>query len=400
MPAGIFKSHKIRALLLYPLYWISKLTRRSADIWLFAPMNHAFLDNAKYLFLHVTQHHPEIKAFFVSEKAELIQYLKEQNLPVLDKWSLKAFYYGLIAKFYLISAYVDDINFWTSGGAVVFNLWHGIPLKKIEFDISTGLLAKRYQKRSWYNRIFKPYFYRRPDFVLSTSQEVSRLFASAFRVSPTQCPPLGYPRTDIFFKSKEEIKKHIQQYESKALNALLKQIAAYERVILYMPTWRDDRQNFMQKAFPNVEQLNDALKLKNALLLIKLHPNDSSLKTFRDLSHIKTMPAKIDLYPFLPFTDGLITDYSSIYFDYMLLKKPIIFYPFDLEEYLRNREMYFDYQETLPGPVVGDFGALLEVVASIESLTINEKYEQLLNRFWLYRDGKSCERVTEFLKNL
>ncbi len=398
MAKGLIKSHKIRALLFYPLYLLSKIWPRDPSLWLFGPMNHAFLDNAKYLFLHVVHNHPEIKAYFVAEKPELIRFLKKQNLPVLYKWSLKGFYYGLKAKFYIISAYVDDINYWTSGGAVVFNLWHGIPLKKIEFDISTGPLAKRYQRQTLYLRIFKPYFYRRPDFVLSTSPEVSKIFAGAFRIRPEQCPALGYPRTDIFFWSRERILQHIRQREPEDLSALVREVALFNHVILYMPTWRDDRSNFLQKAFPDLQKLNSILSEQNALLLIKLHPNDVSLRTFRDLSHIKTLKAKLDLYPFLVFTTALITDYSSIYFDYLLLKKPIIFYPFDFDDYVRLRELYFDYQQAVAPPVVKTFEQLLKLLSNLQNLNFNEKDDQLLNRFWQFKDGGSSKRVVRFLK--
>ena len=397
MAGGLLKSHKIRALVLYPLYVLSRLMRRDAHLWLFGPMNHAFLDNAKYLFLHVLSGHPEIRAYFVTEKRELLNQFRQQGIPVLYKWSLKGLYCGLKAKYYIISAYVDDINFWTSGGAKVFNLWHGIPLKKIEFDINTGPLARRYQQKPLYLRLIKPYFYRRPDFVLSTAPEVSRIFAGAFRVPVERCPALGYPRTDIFFWPRDKIIDHIERREPKLLLQLLRKFEAYDYVLLYMPTWRDDRSNFLQKAFPDVTRLNDLLASQNALLLVKLHPNDVSLQTFGDLSHINVLKAKLDIYPLLPFTSALITDYSSIYFDYLLLKKPIIFYPFDFEQYVRLRSLYFKYEEAVCPPVVRDFNALCNVLTDLAHLHPDEKYRRLLHRFWAYRDGQSSARIVQFL---
>ncbi len=398
MARGFLKSHKIRAFLFYPLYFLSKFWARDHTLWLFGPMNNAFLDNAKYLFLYVLHNHPEINAYLLSDKPELIRNLKEQKLPVLYKWSFKGLLYGLRARYYIISAYADDINFWTSGGAVVFNLWHGIPLKKIEFDINSGSLAKRYLKKPLSLRLFKPYFYRRPDFVLSTSPEVSRIFAGAFRIKPEQCPPLGYPRTDIFFWEKKRILQHIRQREPQYLKSLTETAASFNHVLLYMPTWRDDRSDFLQKAFPDLPGLNKVLAEQNALLLIKLHPNDASLQTFRDLSHIRSLPAKLDVYPFLPFTSALITDYSSIYFDYLLLRKPIIFYPFDLQEYIQLRALYFDYDQAVGAPVVKSFEQLLAVLADLQNLHVAAKQEKLLQRFWYYKDGGSSKRIVRFLK--
>ncbi|NOX89438.1 MAG: hypothetical protein GXO77_10460 [Calditrichaeota bacterium] len=400
MLRSIFKSHKVQAFLLYPLYFISRFLKRDANIWVFGPLNHSFLDNSKYLFLYMTKEHPEIKCVFITDNRESWSELRRKNLTCYYKWSFKAFYYGLKAKYYFISAYIDDINFWTSGNAVIFNLWHGIPLKKIEFDIDSGPFVDRYEKQKLYFKIFKPWLYRRPDFVLSTSETVSKLFASAFRIKSENCPALGYPRTDIFFLPPNEIKEYIKREEPSFLYDLCKSFETYRHVLLYMPTWRDDRSDFLQTAFPDIEALNSVLANQNALLLIKLHPNDSSFKMFKDLSNIKSLKAKGDLYPVLPFTTALITDYSSVYFDYMLLKKPIIFYPFDLENYQKLRGFYFDYREVVPGEIVNGFDELLKILSDLGNLKISKNYEKLLNMFWKYPDGGSSERIVRFVKAL
>lgn len=400
MVIHFLKSHKVQALLLYPVYLFSKILKRDDRLWLFGPMNHSFLDNSKYLFLYVLKNHPDVKAVFVTEKKSLCQLLKKKQLPCVLKWSLKGFYYGLKAKNYFISAYINDINYWTSGHARIFNLWHGIPLKKIEFDITTGPLAKKYQQRKLKLRLFKPWLYRKPDFVLSTSPEVSRLFASAFRVKEEQCPALGYPRTDPFFWPEDERWQHLKNEAEKEAYELCRSFASYRHVLLYMPTWRDDRSDFLQVAFPDLEKLNTVLQEQNALLLIKLHPNDASMRLFKDTNHIKSLWAKMDLYPILPFTSALITDYSSIYFDYMLLKKPILFYAFDLENYVKLRSLYFDYEQVTPGVIVKRFDDLLKLLSDLDSLALSKNFDTLLKRFWQYQNGHSSQRIVEFVKKL
>ncbi len=393
------KSHKIQAALFYPIFFLSKFSKRDERLWLFGPMNHAFLDNAKYLFLHILENHPDIKVFFVTEKKTLCRAFREKHLPCLYKWSIKGIYFGLKAKYYFVSAYIHDINYWTSGGAVVFNLWHGIPLKKIEFDITTGPLAKKYHKKSLKLRLLKPWLYRKPDYVLSTSPLVSRLFASAFRVKENQCPTLGYPRTDPFFWPAERLWQHIQKWESPQTSELCRSFSAYRHVLLYMPTWRDDRSDFLRTAFPDLNALENILAEQNALLLIKLHPNDGSMRLFSDTPHIKSLPAKMDLYPILPFTHVLITDYSSIFFDYMLLKRPILFYAFDLENYTKLRALYFDYEEATPGEIIQDFDTLLNRLSQLDTLTLSANFQDLLHRFWSHTDGQSSQRIVEFVKH-
>ncbi len=385
---------------MFPIYIFSRFVKRNRRIWLFGPLNRAFLDNGKYLFLHVIERHPEIRAYFVCQDKKLLADLEARNLPCLYKWSLKGIAYCLRAGYYLISAYVDDINFWTSRGACVINLWHGIPLKRIEFDITTGRLARRYQKPSLKERLFKPWLFRKPDFVISTSEEVSRLFASAFRVSRERCLPMGYPRTDIFFSDDAEVVAHIRRYEPQIVFDLYEKMLQYRHVLIYMPTWREDRRDFLKDAFPDLEALNSVLASQNALLLIKLHPNDILPGDIGDLSNIEAVDSKVDMYPLLKFTTALITDYSSIYFDYMLLRKPIILFPFDLEDYQRMRGLYFDYDDVAPGYVAKDFESLLACVSHIDDLRVEQKYYDLLNRFWKHQDGKSSERIVESIERL
>ncbi len=396
----LFKSHKVQAAVFAPLYLLSKKIKRDPLTWAFAPLNHAFLDNGKYFFLYVLKNFPQVNAAIVTLNRDLYSQLKKMGLPVYYRWSLKGVWFSLKARYYFISAYVDDVNYWTSGGAVVFNLWHGIPLKKIEFDIDRGPLVKRFKNPGLKLRLFKPWFYRRPDYVLSTSETVSALFASAFRVPEERCVPFGYPRTDIFFQEQERIRAHIKQYEPREMEELLESFARFERVVLYMPTWRDDKSDFVARAFPDLDRLNAVLKKKNTLLLVKLHPNDARLQLFENFSHIRSVPAKVDLYPLLPFTHGLITDYSSIYFDYMLLNKPIVFYAFDLENYTKLRGFYFDYSEVTPGPVVKDFDALINLLQNVASWKIDDTYRQLRKKFWKYADGNSSQRLAEFVLKL
>lgn len=103
----------------------------------------------------------------------------------------------------------------------------------------------------------------------------------------------------------------------------------YNKVFVYMPTWRINYgTHFMDYAFPDLYALNKAFSKINAILLLKLHPS-MKYDTFKykDLKHIYYIDANIDLYPILPFTDIMISDYSSIWYDYLLLpNKGVIHY--------------------------------------------------------------------------
>ena len=126
-----------------------------------------------------------------------------------------------------------------------------------------------------------------------------------------------------------------------------------------MPTWRD-YEFFIDSGF-NFQQLNDELLKNDSIFLIKLHPSsviDIDLSVYPALD---VLPASLDIYPILPYTDVLVTDYSSIYYDYLILNKPIILFPFDREKYIeKDRGFIEDYFTAMPSPYFDTFEELLD----------------------------------------
>ncbi len=99
----------------------------------------------------------------------------------------------------------------------------------------------------------------------------------------------------------------------------------------------------------------------------------------------------------MPNSDLLITDYSSIYFDYLLLDKEIVFYPFDYEKYINtDREFYFDYDALTPGETVYKFKHLIQVLNNLENLNYNKARKELRDTLWKYRDGHASKRILEY----
>lgn len=117
-------------------------------------------------------------------------------------------------------------------------------------------------------------------------------------------------------------------------------------------------------------------------------------ETYSNILFIKPFE---DIYPLLPVSDYLITDYSSIYFDYLLLNKEIIFYPFDYTEYVNeDRKLYFDYDEITPGEKVYTFEKLLDTLSILNNLDFSKEREQIKNKFWRFQDGDSSSRIYEY----
>jgi len=111
----------------------------------------------------------------------------------------------------------------------------------------------------------------------------------------------------------------------------------------------------------------------------------------------------VDTYELLARTHILIADYSSVYFDFLLTEKPIIFAPFDYENYIKNdREFYYDYDEVTPGPKCKDWDDVLDWIAKFTknpSLFLQERIA-MKNRFHQYQDGQNCKRVYEKITEL
>lgn len=322
----------LKAPIRYSLYFISGLIPRNKNIWVFGSFG-VFNDNSRYLYQYVVDN-PQlgIRAIWISHKKQSVMEASKVG-ESYRKNSLKGLYFSLVAKVYIFSAYVSDINFFTSRNAVKVNLWHGIPLKKIEFDITTKPLVDVFQKASLFEKIKNPAVRIKYDFILSPSQYVADYsFKSAFRVTDENIIVAEYPRVSYL-----KTFKPLDEYQQ------------YSKVFLYVPTWRDDGRNFLEQAQFDFEQLNVLMKEHNAIFLMKFH---SATKIDVDLSlygNLQLLPNNIDPTGLMKTADCLITDYSSIYLDYLVLDRPIIHFPFDLNEYTRNREFYFNYETILAG---------------------------------------------------
>ena len=150
-----------------------------------------------------------------------------------------------------------------------------------------------------------------------------------------------------------------------------------------MPTWRDDKRDFISYSEIDFEQLNQILEQQNSLFILKLHPNTNlTIQAITQYNNIHILQKSIDIYPILPFTDVLITDYSSIYYDYLLLNKDVILFLFDFDNYLKNcRELAYDFnQYTTFGKKVYCFSDLLALIKQKNEKS--KKCNDLKKIFW------------------
>jgi len=382
---------------LWPVYWLSGFFPRDPKIWVFGSHNNAFIDNSKYLFIYASNNVKDVKAIWISGNRELIKKLNQRGYKALYRWSIKGIFTCLRAKVHIFSAYISDINWATSRGALKLNLWHGIPLKRIEYDIETGKLGKIYNSNlSFLYKFFIPRLFIKFDFLLSTSSLITDIFSKAFRIKKEQCLEFGYPRCDHFFYEREKLKAFIEKESPETLE-LLEKMNKFNKVLIYLPTFRENSTNDLSMIL-NFEVLQSKLAEYNFLLVIKQHPSIKN-KISGKFSNIIFLDSATDVYMLLPFTDVLITDYSSVFFDYILLNKPILFFCYDKEHYLKEeRGFYFDYDNLKLGKLINTFEDLKN---EIDNILINrlKTYEQdKIKLFWNGYSGNSCEKITSFIR--
>ncbi len=363
----------------YPIYALSFLFPRSKKKWVFGT-NVGFTDNAKYLYLY-TLEQGEIEAYWISKKKDVVKQMRSMNLPAYYCWSWKGLYTCLRASVYVYTSHTQCINFFTSGGAKKVNLWHGVGIKSGKGD---GNKDTSTAYKSIFMRIAAPHNYEKDTLFLSTSSLMSQLFAS-YIYGCNEMYEGMYPRCAFLMKPLHQIEADIKKYETADIKHIVQTFKQYKHVVLYMPTWRRNlKDEFIKEAGFDFQQLNDVAKAKNMLFVFKLHPAVKYAQSNAlEYSNLCFLDKNVDVYPLLPFTTMLITDYSSIYYDYILMEdKEIILFPFDKDEYERTSEkLAFSYDDYTPGPRAYSFKSLLEMLQQ-ETHFDNTTRKKITKLFW------------------
>ncbi len=381
----------------YPLYLLSFLFPRKNNRWVFGT-NVGFADNAKYLFLSVKEH-KQIDSCWITQNRSLAKQMQQKGHKAYYKYSFLGLKYCLTASVYIFTYHSHDINFFTSGRAKKVNLWHGVGIKKGSDDINKAM-------PHWLSKILLPHLYEHTDLFLSTSPLMNEHFRKTHNLdSHCYVYEYMYPRCSFLMMPKEQIKKHIQQYESPDTNAFINEIQKYNKVYIYMPTWRINlKETFIEESKLDFQKLEYIMSRQNSLFLLKLHPAVKVISQYNRFKHILTIDSKQDIYPILPFTDVLITDYSSIYYDYLLQDgKQAILFPFDIQEYRKHSdELAFDYDTYTPAKRAYTAEQLYELLSQkeMQSPSIKER-EWVINQFWGdYKNKKDISLLIETISKL
>lgn len=294
--------------------------------------------------------------------------------------------------FYLLRAgyWVNNQNFPTyikkRPETTYLQTWHGTPLKKMLYDIEeVHGRSDDYVERvgtavsNW-------------DYLISPSPYASNAFRSAFRYEG-EILETGYPRNDILYSDNKD------KIRNRVINRL--HIPKNKKVILYAPTFRDNQTSKKNKFLFDIEL--DLHKMREHLgneyiILLRMHVViQNKLNIEEELTDfVYNVSSYPDIQELLLISDILITDYSSVMFDFANTKKPMLFYTYDLEEYRDSiRGFYMDFEKEAPGPLLYTTDEIVENILNIEKVIgqFSDKYQLFNKKYCLLEDGNASNRV-------
>lgn len=270
-------------------------------------------------------------------------------------------------------------------GNIYIQTWHGTPLKRLGFDINIEgpeTLAREnlyIESRNW-------------DYLVSANSYSTEHFKSAFKYDK-EVIEVGYPANDLLYEN---------NLEQKIIGLKTRlDIPLDKKVILYAPTWRDNEtvgswEHKFNLQF-NLKQFHEKFSDEYVLILRMHHLiSESLIIDEKYKSFVYDMSQFDDIQELYIISDLLITDYSSVFFDFANTKKPILFYVYDFEQYKENiRGFYLDMETELPGPLIRTEKELIKVIKNLDEVAIKfkDKYEDFYNRFCSIDDGKAAQRI-------
>ena len=389
---GLFKFIKeVLCLFLSKIYY--SFGKRDKNIWVFGEwFGNRCCDNCLFFANYLSNKHPEIKLFWISSKQANLSALDSRvNRLEMDTSSAIS-----VLKKAGVVFYVQGIIDLTKrpllyhSGALVTNFWHGVPWKKIGADF---ILSKR--KTFTFNLFLSLYGV---DFYLSLSREFSNIFERAYSASVHNIINSGYPRNSIFYQETrvKKCKNRLVNYLQTKYNTTFGDSV---RIIAYMPTFRDNKDDVFSFMNMGDNSINDVLEQTNSIILEKGH-YVTAHKNAISVSNNNARIFKIDddflSQELLAASDMLITDYSSCFFDYLLLDRPIIHFLYDYDYYAKeDRGLYYKKDDVVGGDVAENLKQLKFVI--LDNITNPQKFAKLRaqrrTRFLEYEKPTSNEEI-------
>ena len=345
-----------------------------------------YSDSPKYIFEQLIKAYPgEYNCVWVyKDKRMKIPFACKQ----VKRFSLAYYRYLARAKYFVFNnrqpAWMEHRD-----GMVFLETWHGTPLKRLTFDQEEVLSASPNHKALMYRSS------RNWDYLVSPNEFSTEVFKSCFMFDNMMLNT-GYPRNDILHKPDKEVL-------AKQIRAKLG-IPEGKKTILYAPTWRDDefyghgQYKFTLKL--DLQEMKKHLSNEYVVLLRTHYYIADAIDTTGVEDFVVNVCRYNDIAELYLISDILITDYSSVFFDYAGLKRPMLFYTYDLEKYRDDlRGFYIDMETEVPGPLLLTTDDVIDAIENISEVNAKykERYKQFYKRFCGWEDGHASEKIVDFV---
>lgn len=353
---------------------------------------------AIYEYMLGEEKYQDYQFIWIFKEPQRFSRLTQNRNTRIVRWATKEYEQAMASAKYWIFNYRVSDHIWPKEDQVYVECWHGTPLKRLGYDLTAGgnVMNTTDEIRQKYDLDSAKFRY-----ILSPSPYCTKKFSSAWNLMEQgkQAAILeqGYPRNDALLNHTPEQVAAIKEQ----LNITPEQIGG-KKIILYAPTWRDnqhdDANGYSYKLGVDFKRLREALG-EDYIILFRAHYLVASRFNFAAYEgfvwNVSDYPDINDLYL---AADLLITDYSSVFFDFANLRKPMLFYMYDLRAYRDEiRGFYIGLQE-LPGPIVQTEEELIRAIP--QQLVTHEwdkRYDAFLEKFAPFDDGQASRRVVEII---
>ena len=310
------------------------------------------------------------------------------NPKIVERYTLDYYKHVATSKYWVINGRQSSILAKRKDQKII-STWHGTPLKRLGLDIGNVYTMDPLIKHSYIN-VSNVW-----DYLISPNRYTTNVLKSAFGYEK-EIYETGYPRNDILYNATQD---KINQIKND-LN-----IPEDKKIILYAPTWRDDE--FIDMGMIRFKLQLELDKMKESLsdeyiLLIRTH---YFIADKLDLTGAEGFAFDVSKYDDIAelylISDIMITDYSSVFFDFANLKRPILYYTYDLEKYENVlRGFYIDIHEDVPGPLLKTTEEIIDAIEHIDEINAeyHDKYEKFYERFCSIEDGNASKRIVDIIR--
>ncbi len=371
-------------------YIIGRLPVKRNTIMFESFLGKQYSDSPRAIYEYMVSSNMDYKMYWSVDRA-YVKHLEDNDIQVIRRFSIKWVLLMARAEFWVTNS---RLPLWIPKPkhTKYVQTWHGTPLKRLAADMDEvhmpGTNTEKYK-----NNFIKEA--SKWDYLISPNAYSTEIFKRAFRFD-REIIESGYPRNDFLINSNNKMTINRIKYISN--------LPLDKKIILYAPTWRDNQFYARGKYKFNLEMDLEQMKRElgeDYIIVLRLHylvAENLDLTGYEGF--IYDFSFHEDIRELYLISDILITDYSSVFFDYANLKRPMLFFVYDIEDYRDNiRGFYFDFEEKAPGPLVKTTEQIITEIKKIDEFGFEPtaKEEAFYQKFCYLEDGNASEKVVKEL---